>query len=100
MSAEKQAVEAASPGRYLLLNSNITTKLWTVGIRTNIRRRFSRLDSSQHQTRRLNSYMEREWKEPGWDTFEEENFIYNTQGTGCKPAEKLSVYTLFIKGAT
>lgn len=36
--------------------------------------------------------MEREWKEPGLDTFEEENFIYNTQGTGCKPAEKLSVY--------
>lgn len=24
--------------------------------------------------------------------FEEENFIYNTQGTGCKPAAKLSVY--------
>lgn len=24
--------------------------------------------------------------------FEEKNFIYNTQGTGCEPAAKLSVY--------
>lgn len=36
--------------------------------------------------------MESEWKEPGLDMFEEENFIYNTQRTGCKPATKLSVY--------
>lgn len=33
--------------------------------------------------------------------FEEENFIYNTQGTGCVPAANaLSLYVAFIKGAT
>lgn len=30
--------------------------------------------------------------------FEEENFIYNTQGSGCEPAAKLSVYIRHLSG--